>query len=109
MKYDRLDDVAGALKDCDVALERFSRELADLDLSGIEAVNLDRLTQAFDVFFDNFFTDLAVRSRIREAEDRVGQVLATVETTLNGLTTRGHQILAELEELAARREEILRG
>ena len=88
---------------------RFSRELADLDLSGIEAVHLDRLTQAFDVFFDNFFTDLAVRSRIREAEDRVGQVLATVETTLHGLTTRGHQILAELEELAARREEILRG
>ncbi|MGA8995541.1 MAG: hypothetical protein WB441_14660 [Nocardioidaceae bacterium] len=107
MKYDRLDDVARTLKAADAALQRFSRELADLHLSGVDGVRIDGFTQVLDVFFDNFFTDLAVRSRIRDAELRVGQVLHTVESTLVGLGERGRAIEAELGELAVWRERLL--
>ena len=107
MKYDKLDQVGDALRRADVALGAFSRELADVDLSGVEAVNLDGLTQAFDVFFDNIFTDLRVRSRIQEAGIRVDRALRSVEDTLHALDLRGRAIADELAALTTRRESIL--
>lgn len=109
MKYDKLDQVAGTLREADHALAAFSRELADLQLVGVGGVQVDGLTRTFDVFFDNIFTDLAVRSRIQEAEVRVGQALNAVEHALNALTERGHGYAAELAGLDARREELLLG
>lgn len=109
MKYDKLDEVAAVLRDADEALSRFSRELADLRLAAVEAVDIDGLTRTFDVWFDNIFSDLAVRDRIRDAEQRVSEALGAVETTLNGLTERGHALAAELDELAAGREQVLLG
>ena len=86
-----------------------SRELADLRLAGLEAVRVDGLTRTLDMWFDNIFTDLAVRDRIRDAHGRVGHALRAVETTLNDLTGRGHAITAELEELSRQRERTLLG
>lgn len=107
MKYDKLDQVSAALRQADVALGSFSRELADLRLGGVEAVNLDGMTQAFDVWFDNIFTDLRVRSRIQDAEARVVKALGQVETTLNDLSARGRAIASELTDLGAERERLL--
>lgn len=107
MKYDKLDQVAAALHRADAALGAFSRELADLRLAGVEAVNLDGMTQAFDVFFDNIFTDLRVRSRIQEADRRVGRALADVDRMLHDLSARGRDIADELAGLSAQRDEAL--
>lgn len=107
MKYDKLDQVADVLRRADQALRVFTRELGDLHLTGVEALNLDSLTRVFDVFFDNIFTDLRVRSRIQDAEVRVGHALGQVEATMQRLSERGRQIAAEQDELARRREELL--
>jgi hypothetical protein len=109
MKYDKLDQVAAALHRADAALGAFSRELADLRLAGVEAVNLDGMTQAFDVFFDNIFTDLRVRSRIQEADRRVGHALADVDRMLQDLSARGLEIADELAGLSTQRDEALTG
>jgi len=107
IKYDRLDKVTEALRRADVALGRFTRELADLRIAGVEVLDLGPMTQVFDVFFDNIFTDLRVRSRIQDAEVRVGAALHGVEATMDRLSARGREIAAELDELARRREELL--
>jgi hypothetical protein len=107
MKYDKLDQVADVLRRADQALRVFTRELGDLHLAGVEALNLDSLTRVFDVFFDNIFTDLRVRSRIQDAELRVGDALAQVEATMQRLSERGRQIAAEQAELSGRREQLL--
>jgi hypothetical protein len=109
MKYDKLDQVGRVLRGADVALGRFSRELADLRMAGVEAVGLDGMTRTFDVFFDNFFTDMRVRSRIQEAQYRVADALSRVERTLREVGERGRAIAAELEDLGRRREELLLG
>jgi len=49
MKYDRLDEVSALLGHADLALKRFSRELADLRLAGVAGVDVDGLTCTFDV------------------------------------------------------------
>jgi uncharacterized protein YhaN len=107
MKYDKLDQVAVVLRRADQALRAFTRELGDLHLAGVEALDLDSLTRVFDVFFDNIFTDLRVRSRIQDAELRVGDALAQVEATMQRLSERGRQIAAEQAELSGRREQLL--
>lgn len=66
MKYDRLDQVAAVLRDVDVALDRFSRELSDVQLAAVRGVQVDGLTRTFDVFFDNIFSDLAALESRRE-------------------------------------------
>jgi hypothetical protein len=109
MKYDKLDRVAQTLRQADHALGIFSRELADLQLGGVGGVQVDGLTRTFDVWFDNIFTDWAVRSRIQEAAARVGQALATVDATLGWLTERGRAYAVELAELDTRRQELLIG
>ena len=108
-KYDRLDQVAEVLRHADAALVRFSRELADLRLAGVDAVHLDGFTRTFDVFFDNLFTDLAVRERIRDAEARVRRALTVVESTLQGLSERGREIATEQASVEERRERLLLG
>jgi len=109
MKYDKLDRVSATLREADRALAVFSRELADLQLGGIGGVQVDGLTRTIDVFFDNIFTDWAVRSRIQDAEVRVAQALSAVEHTLNALTERGRAYAEELAELETRRQELLLG
>ena len=109
MKYDRLDEVSALLGHADLALKRFSRELADLRLAGVAGVNVDGLTRTFDVFFDNIFSDLEVRSCIQEAEARVRHTLEQVERLLRTLHDQGGRIAGELEDLERRREEILLG
>ena len=107
MKYDKLDQVTVVLRQADLALGRFTRELADVRLGGVDAVNLDSMTQVFDVFFDNIFTDLRVRSRIQDAPGRVGVALQRVEWTMNRLSARGREIATELDDLAREREQVL--
>ena len=109
MKYDRIDQVAQVLRQADIALGRFSRELADVGHGPVHGVQVDGLTRTFDVFFDNFFSDLAVRARIQEATVRVETGLAAVGQVLDGLQHRGEQIQRELAELDERRQRLLVG
>ena len=67
------------------------------------------MTQAFDVFFDNIFTDLRVRSRIQDAGIRVDRAIRAVEDTLHALDLRGRSIADELAALTSRRESLLNG
>jgi hypothetical protein len=107
VKYDKLDRVAHVLRQADVALGRFSRELDDVGLAAVEGVQVDGLTKAFDVFFDNIFSDLAVRSRIQDASRRVEQTILAVGEVLHRLAGRGEQIAARLRDLEEQRQRIL--
>jgi hypothetical protein len=109
MKYDKLDRVADVLREADLALGAYTRELADLRLGGVGTVGVDGLTRTFDVFFDNLFTDWAVRSRIQETRRRVGAALGAVAVTQQRLSERGRAIGDERVALDRERETVLRG
>ncbi|WP_222428399.1 hypothetical protein, partial [Isoptericola variabilis] len=70
-KHDRLDRAADRLRHADAALTHLGVELGDLGERGVAGVGIDGLTRTLDVWFDNVFTDLSVRSRIADARDRV--------------------------------------
>lgn len=109
VKYDKLDQVTEVLRQADIALGRFSHELADVGLARVDGVRVDGLTRTFDVFFDNIFSDLAVRERIQEATARVERAMAAVGQVLHRLAARGVEISRQIQELEDRRQRLLVG
>jgi hypothetical protein len=106
-KYDRLDRAAVLMRDADAALDHLATELADVGMREVGGIDISQLTGFFDVWFDNIFSDWAVRDRIRRAAQRV----AEVQTAVQGTAATLHQRLAacddEVARLTERREELL--
>jgi hypothetical protein len=108
-KYNKMDQATAALHRADVALARFSRELADVGHGAVGSVAVDGLTRTFDVFFDNIFSDMAVRSRIQDAARRADQTAAAVHEALARLDATRMDVARQLEELRVRRDGLLTG
>lgn len=107
MKYDRMDEAAGTLRSAGAALDVLSRELADVGMRVTAQLDVGGLDQAFDVWFDNIFSDLSVRSRVVHAHDAVRRVLERLVPLLGQLKVEIEAGAARLDELAARREALL--
>jgi hypothetical protein len=109
MKYDKVDRATETLRRADHALAAFSRELADVNLPQVQGVRVDQMMRTFDVWFDNIFSDMAVRSRIEDARRRVDQALQQVQLAMASLEGKGRDLARELSVLDARREQLLLG
>ncbi|KUI36273.1 hypothetical protein [Mycobacterium sp. GA-2829] len=107
VKHNRLDDVATRIRDADTALAEFTNELADVHMSGVRLVELGDLTRVFDVWFDNIFTDLAVRGRIVDAQAAVQQAIGGVHRIQTMLRERAQQRSDQLAWRNADRIELL--
>lgn len=108
-KYDKIDQAAAVLHEADIALAAFSRELADIDVQGVGGVEVTSMNRTFDVFFDNIFSDMAVRSRITQAADRTRQALSAVTRLVPELAARQQQLGEQVADLDRRRERLLVG
>lgn len=88
IKHDRIDQAEDYMRSVDAALDRLRRELADVHMGGVSlgGVGVGDLTRTLDVWFDNFFSDLAVQSRLNDADhrlDAIGEALVAVRRALN--------------------------
>jgi hypothetical protein len=107
VKQSRLDDVAMRIGDADAALAQFTNELSDVHMSGVRDVELGHLTRVFDVWFDNIFTDLAVRERIIDAQAAVQQAIDGVHRIQARLRDRIQQRNDQLARINADRLDLL--
>lgn len=77
-------------------------------LTGLRAdLGIDGLTRGLDVWFDNLVTDWSVRSRINDAAARVDAALAAVREALGTTSQRLVGLHERVEELRARRDELV--
>ena len=107
VKYDRVDEATASLRACNQALQALSRELTDLGMAAVGAVQVDGLTRGFDVWFDNIFSDLSVRSRIINAHQRVQQLRAAVAQVVEQLRVEHGSVAKQITDLDAERERLL--
>ena len=107
MKYGRIDEATAQLRRADEALHAFSRELADVRMAAVRGVEVGEMTRMFDVWFDNIFSDWAVRDRIRDAAERTGRAIAAVDAALHDISARGRLVQARVAEIAAEQERVL--
>ncbi|SBT44970.1 hypothetical protein [Micromonospora narathiwatensis] len=93
MKHSRMDDAAAAARVADRRLAVLRTELSDLP-GGWLAPELEvgELTRFADIFLDNIFTDLAVRGRIRRAQDAVDRAGTAVARLRDRLATEAGEL-----------------
>jgi hypothetical protein len=106
-KYDNLDKAAVLMRRADAALGHLATELADVGMTSVGGIEVSQLTSFFDVWFDNIFSDWAVRDRIRQATGRVAQARTGVTRTIETLGQRRTACFEAFGRLADEREALL--
>lgn len=101
-KHDRLDQAARLAAYADRCLAVLRTELADVGIvRPVGRIGVDRGTRLLDVWFDNIFTDLAVRDHIKRARanlDDARRRVAAVRRQLADRTEAARQHRADLDQ-----------
>jgi hypothetical protein len=106
-KHSRLDQAAGAVAQADRALGVLRSSLSDVGVSGPAGIRVDGLTRFTDIWFDNIFTDLAVRDRIKKGRRAVEGSLKSVVGVQRAVSRRAEEDRAELAQIAQARRDLL--
>jgi hypothetical protein len=109
VKHSRLDEAAQAAAQADRCLAVLRTELADVNGMTFTAPQLvvTGLTRFVDIWFDNIFTDLAVRDRIKQAQRNVAQSMRLVHDVAGRLNQRAAQAHARLATIDTERTNLL--
>lgn len=109
IKHDRLEQAAAAAHNADRHLAVLRTELADVDgrFPVTPQLKMDGLTRFFDIWLDNIFTDLSVRSRIIQAKDNVTVCREAVSDVRAQLLVRQTEGQARLAAIGRERQERL--
>ncbi|GIJ24786.1 hypothetical protein [Micromonospora lutea] len=109
IKHSRLDEAAHAAARADRCLVVLRTELTDVPGMALTAPQLavNGLTRFVDVWFDNIFTDLAVRDRIKQAEQNIAQSMRLVRDVQARLEQRAAQVRARLAMIDIERRNLL--
>jgi hypothetical protein len=106
-KHQRLDQASDMVRAADAALAHLAVELGDVGERGVGPIGVEGLARTFDIWFDNVFSDWAVASHIKDAQDRVAEALSAVDHVRRRLAERREAVALDLTALARRREELL--
>lgn len=90
MKYSHMDEAQRLMESAQSALRRYQAELADVAMTASFDLQPGGLTRTMDIFFDNIFSDWAVRDRIGQSsnhlayvENQVGRIQAQLDLELD--------------------------
>lgn len=110
-KHEHLDTAQAMLEKLGQYLQDFAAELEDVELDERDlpdAVNVGDGTRTLDLFFDNIFTDFAVRRRIAGSKEEMEALWERIEPIMEGLAAvKAARVEERTEAERALREFIL--
>lgn len=107
-KYDNIDDAQECFNRLSYQLKDLQAELKDVNLLDISDITIiDSTTRTFDFWFDNIFTDLSVRNKIREDIDMVNSLDSHMGDIIDTLKENRLEITKRLRELEMQKNELL--
>ena len=107
-KYSHIDDAERCFHTLSAQIRNFKSELKDvhgLTTSGLSEISSGQ--RAVDFWFDNIFTDLSVRSKVRDNADQVNDLLRSVNSVESSLKSKLRQMESELQKNKQMEEELL--
>lgn len=107
-KYEHLDQAQELAEQLQMELRRFKTELADVEINPEMQVTVDGFLRFADFFFDNFFTDWAVRDHIVQAQEQVRKTQSQIHRLLDKLDRMDSDLKAQLEDECEKQEQIAR-
>ncbi len=108
MKHDALDASEQTMHELQSALERFSRELADVQ-EIVQELHVDRgsLIQFADYFLDDIFSEWTMHGRINDSLDQVNGLDKEISQLITHMTTKMEQLGERLEEVGEKRRQLI--
>jgi hypothetical protein len=107
-KYDHIDNAQVDFNRLSYQLEDLKKELADIKSFDIAAnLGIDSTTRMFDFWFDNIFTDLNVRDKIRADKDEVSKLDNKIKGIIAKLEENRVEIIRELESIEGKKKDLL--
>ena len=98
-KYSHLDEAQAGAQNLEALLRRFKTELADITIHADLAVPTDGFLRFADWFFDGFFVDWTVLSRIRESKESLKSAQRQVQKVMDQLHRMENAMKRKQEEL----------
>lgn len=93
VKHSKIDDAENHFRRISNLLMTFNKELGDVKVASI---TFSSTTMAFDLFFDNIFTDFSVQNKINNALNDAGDLRRNVEEILNNLVQEKEDLRATI-------------
>ncbi|MDW7656752.1 MAG: hypothetical protein SCM11_06210 [Bacillota bacterium] len=109
-KYNHLDAVSELMGRLKAQLRDLRTELADIRMDASFSLNeYSSGTRALDFFFDNIFTDLSVRDRVRDDIDSVHHIKGKLRQIERELDRRLAEAKGQESQASARMQQLLLG
>lgn len=103
-KHGHIDDARAGIDHAQRALSRFRTELADVRDMELPQVQIGEFATFADYFFDGFFMDWMVQSKIQDAQEGVSEVHVRVLNALRNLERMDQNLAEEQDGLKRERE-----
>lgn len=99
-KYDKIDKAEEALNRLSSQIKVLRRELSDINLAeNLSFAGVDSATRVIDFWFDNIFTDLNVRNRIRNDAEQLRRLRSQINSVISRLMQNKSGIGRRIEEI----------
>lgn len=106
VKHGKIDKAQAEINKTQYLIKKFHRELNDIGGEVNLSIEISSFLKFADLFFDSFFTDMFVQSKIQESQRDVSRAKGKVRYVINELKKRYSKNNMEIEKLRKEREEI---
>jgi chromosome segregation ATPase len=107
-KYGHIDDAEAEYNRLSSNLKDLRSELKDINMSiapGFDGI--DSTTRAVDFWFDNIFTDLNVRNRIRGDMEQASELAGMIQQVINRLESSKAAAKRQIESIESQKKDLL--
>lgn len=107
-KYEQIDEAERYMNSLSSCLKDLAKELKDIEYYASPRMEgISGTERAMDYWFDNIFTDLNVRDKIRGNIEEVRNIIRKIETIIGKLTNRKNEMVRQIVQLEERKESLL--
>ena len=107
-KYSHIDDAEACFHRLSSQMRSLRSELDDVQgFPDVEFASISSGQRSVDFWFDNIFTDLSVRSQIRDNQDSLRQLAGNIHKIERLLDSRRQELSCQLDKNKSLQEELL--
>lgn len=107
-KYDHLDDAQQAFNRLSSQVKDLEKELMDVKIyASYDSLGIDSTTRVIDFWFDNIFTDLNVRDKIRGDMEELRMLYGRINSIISKLQSNRNDLQKRLSEAEGRKNELI--
>lgn len=107
-KYDQIDNAQSEFNRLASQLKDLQKELSDVNLfDNLEMTEIGHTTRVIDFWFDNIFTDLNVRDKIRNDMEQLDRLCFQLNNIIRKLENNNSAINKKLNDIENRKKDLL--